>query len=64
MKKGNIVIVTRDMDPYYKAGDKAKLIKTTGNNDWLADFTMNKDFYGDGEWHLNKSNMKLSNTGH
>jgi hypothetical protein len=57
MKKGDIVVMKKGEEPYYKKGDKARLCRHLGYDDWLADFTVNDSYFGDGEWLVYESNF-------
>ena len=62
MKIGDIVIITNleeDDGEYYNIGDKAKIIKKD-ENFCLADFTMNKKYFGDGKWWISERNIKIT----
>jgi hypothetical protein len=57
MKRGDIVVVLEGDEPYYKKGDKAKLLRTALLGDWLADFTINDEYFLDGIWHVDVCNF-------
>ena len=61
MEVGDIVEVTKlgkYEDGYYFTGDKAKLISRSEKEEWLADFTMNKKYVGDGKWFIDQNKLK------
>jgi hypothetical protein len=56
MKEGDIVVMKSDSEesfsgePYWEKGDKAKLLYKDASGDWWADFSINDEYFGDGEW--------------
>jgi hypothetical protein len=59
MKVGDTVVIKTDGSDLIKKGDKAKLVKGFPDGAWIADFTMNDRYTGDGLWTIYKNEFEL-----